>query len=321
MKFGCSYFDNKVTDYFEKDCASMAAAGLEKLVLCFSENDAKYYQAQFARLLKIAREAGLEIWLDPWGVGGIFGGEAFSNIAAWHPEACQEISDGKTKKRVPLLCVNNPVTFDYVCEWVQATREIGAQQIFWDEPHFFQASYYGYSPKWTACTCDYCTKARTGSQLPKNEFKQLSIYNFMKKIIHYASEQQLKNSICLLPDYQHFDNFMRQMSAYFILDDVSCVGVDPYPALFSESLEKVEQIMQIMLDLQRLYGKKINYWLQGFLQKQESMTLLTEEMNLLKAYQFDYVDMWSYKAGRSMSKLNNFDNYLVWQTYLDYLKR
>ncbi len=94
MRFGVSYFGVRNPQHTERDLDEIVRLGFDYVVLTFSENDHRFYQESMAACVQQAHERGLTVWVDPWGVGGIFGGEAFSEQGAWEVEAQQQRSDG-----------------------------------------------------------------------------------------------------------------------------------------------------------------------------------------------------------------------------------
>ena len=76
MQFGVSYFGVRDPRHAARDLDEIAEAGFRSITHTFSEHDLRYHQEDVGRLVEASRERGLEVGLDPWGVGGLFGGEA-----------------------------------------------------------------------------------------------------------------------------------------------------------------------------------------------------------------------------------------------------
>lgn len=104
------------------------AIGATTILLCVCEQDlvTGERQQQITETAQAARELGLEVWSDLWGVGGLFGGEAPTAIAAkdQHPD--------------------NPKVQWLIDRGIDLSAELGASHMFWDEigakqgnlPHF-----------------------------------------------------------------------------------------------------------------------------------------------------------------------------------------
>ena len=135
MQFGLSYFGVRNPQHVQHDLDDIARLGFAYIVFTFSENDHRFYPGTMAECVRQAHERGLKVWVDPWGVCGIFGGEAFTERGAWDIEAQQQRSDGRP---LPLLCLNSAEVRDYLRRWVITVAEVlQADAIFWDEPHFY----------------------------------------------------------------------------------------------------------------------------------------------------------------------------------------
>src|SRR4051794_3469013 len=95
MKLGCSYFGNRILNHVREDMRELRDMGCTYVVHTFSENDMLFYPDTIRQMVDITHEAGMEAHIDPWGVGRVFGGEAFSNFASQNVDAMQMVSDGK----------------------------------------------------------------------------------------------------------------------------------------------------------------------------------------------------------------------------------
>jgi hypothetical protein len=54
----------------------LAGRGFTGVLHTFSENDYFYYRDHMRCVVEVSHEAGLEVQVNPWGVGYAFGGEA-----------------------------------------------------------------------------------------------------------------------------------------------------------------------------------------------------------------------------------------------------
>jgi len=136
IRTGISYFGNRNPRHFLADLEEMKSHHCNFIVHTFSENDQLFYKYTLAELIKLSKAAGLEVYVDPWGVLRIFGGEATSDFAFKHREICQILHTGET---APGACLNHPQSREFMFKWIDDAVEIGAAVLFWDEPHFFIA--------------------------------------------------------------------------------------------------------------------------------------------------------------------------------------
>ncbi len=173
MKLGCSYFGNRILKHFLVDLRELQEMGCTFVVHTYSENDMVFCHAAVADLVAATKEAGLEAWIDPWGVGKVFGGEAFSNFVMQNVDAMQVLSDGLP---AGLACPNHPRFRSFMREWIDAAASTGAQVAFWDEPHFYIPTWMGGRPNTWGCRCEHCQRLFeqiNGYPMPTEETDQV----------------------------------------------------------------------------------------------------------------------------------------------------
>ena len=107
MQFGVSYFGVRNPQHFQRDLEDIARLGFTSIIFTFSEEDHRFYQGSLTEFVRRTHQQGLKAFVDPWGVCGVFGGEAFSerghgiskgnNVAAmgglWSPLALADPYD------------------------------------------------------------------------------------------------------------------------------------------------------------------------------------------------------------------------------------
>ena len=113
-----AYFGNRYLDHFERDLEEIRRHGFDGVVHCVSEADREWGMRRIAEMFAATRDAGLSCWADPWGVGGVFGGEAHSAYLA----------------RGGLVGAADPGFRALVHNWVDDVAAAGAEWVFWDEP-------------------------------------------------------------------------------------------------------------------------------------------------------------------------------------------
>ena len=149
MKLGVTYLGNRfVRHYAERDLPEIVAAGCDYVVHTVSEYDLAFHSGEISALVDATRQAGLEAWLDCWGLGGLFAGEAFSDFLLRHPESWQV---GPHGKRTPVACPNAPAFRELLQTWIEAAARAGADVVFFDDP---------LAPAEKTCVCDSCREAQ-----------------------------------------------------------------------------------------------------------------------------------------------------------------
>jgi len=99
MQFGVSYFGVRNPQHFQRDLEEIARLGFTSIIFTFSEEDHRFYQGSLTEFVRRTHQQGLKACIDPWGVCGVFGGEAFSDRGAWDLEGQQRRSDGRSATR------------------------------------------------------------------------------------------------------------------------------------------------------------------------------------------------------------------------------
>ncbi len=148
MKLGVTYLGNRfVRHYTERDLPEIVETGCDYVVHTFSEYDLAFHSGEISALVDATHAAGLEAWLDCWGLGGLFAGEAFSDFLLRHPESWQVRPDSG---RVPVACPNAPAFRELLQTWTEAAAKAGADAVFFDDPM---------ASAEVTCVCDSCREA------------------------------------------------------------------------------------------------------------------------------------------------------------------
>lgn len=327
MKTGVSYFARSRFKHMQEDMGQIKRNNCSFVVHTFSEEDLEFYKGTIEKLIKISHNAGLEAWLDPWGVGGVFGGESYSQFVSRNLDARQISSKGDS---IPAACFNNEKFKHFIKKWVDAAVEIGADNIFWDEPHFYiykenREEEIG-TELWT-CRCPSCEnlfKARYNRELPAQvdanvqEFKELSIAGFIKEMCEYAKAKGVKNSFCFLP-YEGPVGGIRNWETFAKIEALDVIGTDPYwrtdkPATKEEIEERVAAFSKKIKKLCDKYKKEAQIWILNFNIKTGT------EKNIKIAIEAAYKEgirnlaAWSYYGTDMMASLASDNPSLVWKT-------
>lgn len=201
MKTGVSYFGNRHVNRVVEDLNDMKAHHCNAVLHTLSEEDVEFYLDTMKEIVRVSHARGFEVYNNPWGYGGTFGGESYSRFCVNNVEAGQKDNQGRL---LPAACLNHPGYRKYLKEWIEAVTYVDGDAVFWDEPHF-----YILKPEegWS-CRCEICQakfKDGFGHDMPQDigpeviKFKCESMIDFLKEMTSYAKEKGLRNNICLLP--------------------------------------------------------------------------------------------------------------------------
>jgi hypothetical protein len=310
MKTGVSYYGTRDPRHLRRDMEDIAAHHCTFVVHTFSEADYYFYPKAMKELVRISHDRGLEVYLDPWGVGGVFGGEALSRFVMENPDRCQRLADGK---HLPAGCLNQTPFRDFVKQWVDGAAGTGAEVIFWDEPHFFipRAVWRGTQrPDEWACTCDACRglfRKRFGYALPTvmNDdailFRDESIVSFLTEMTDHVGEKGARNALCVLPQ----ENPLIGISSWEKLAAVSSVdifGTDPYWIVFGKPLDDyVRGAARKIVSLSARYRKEPQLWVQAYGVPAGREEEVGEAVRIIAQEGIKNIAAWSYRGGAPMN--------------------
>ncbi len=317
-QLGVSYFGNRDPRHVARDLEEMRQAGLTFVVHTFSENDLAFYEGTLGEIVALSHRFGLEVFVDPWGVARIFGGEAFSAFALEHPEAQQRDARGAP---LPAACPNHPETRAFLHRWVEAAARTGADGVFFDEPHFYHhAGRKG-------CWCEVCRQQfadRFGHSMPPEEtpevgqFQMESLVDLLQDLARHAKRLGLKTSLCLLPRPHELESWPR----FFALPELDIIGTDPYwhnpwQQLTGEEVTRhVAHYARRVVQLAREYDKEPQIWIQAFRIPAHTEEDVTRAVHAAAREGVRNLAAWSFRGTAFMSYIRPDRPEVVWRTLL-----
>jgi len=348
VQTGVSYFSSRTLRHVRADLADMVEHHCTYVVHCLTETDLAYYADTMREIVQATHEAGLEAWLDPWGVAGIFSGESFSRFPLEHPEAWQVLSDGR---RVPAACPNHPATRQFLRQWVESAAATGADVLFWDEPHFYFGLLVGDLSGGWGCRCDVCHDVfgdRFGQPLPAGftdevrAFREASLLDLLSEVCRLGHEKGLANALCLLPTGYRRMGFPqveerlaglargagRPESAlaamlHFGIDDwqaaaaipdLDIFGCDPYWYLFgTEAGPFMQAYGQRAAEAAQRHGRGLQLWVQAFSVPEGREEELKVGLRVAAKVGATHLAAWSYEGTASMSRVRCAQPQVVWR--------
>jgi N-acetylmuramic acid 6-phosphate etherase len=313
---GCSYFGVRIPRHVARDMEDLARRGFTGVLHTFSENDLAYYRDTMGRIVEISHELGLEVQMNPWGLGRTFGGEAESRFVTMRPEACQVLDDGR---RVAAGCLNNPKYRSYCKEWADAALEAGADLVFWDEPHWVVPEHVGIDdPSRWSCHCDVC-RERFGRELPKQlteealAFREASLVDFLREMVAHVHSLGGRNTICVLPAVEGAHG-IRDWDAVAALPGVDVFGTDPYWQVFKEPAgEFVGRFATLAAQAADRAGVEPELWVPAFRLTRADIPDLEDAIAAARAAGIGRLWVWGYEACGHMTSLATPDSGAVWE--------
>jgi hypothetical protein len=307
MKTGIAYFHTRDPRHFERDLDDMVEHGCNFVVHTFSELDMAYYNQAMAKIIAMTKQRGLEVYLDPWGFGGVYGGETFSRFVAENLNARQVKRDGRS---VPAACPNQPAFREFQKRWIQRAADLGADVCFWDEPHFhFDQADPASLQNWS-CRCEECRrifKEVSGGDLPEELtqevelFRQQSLLDFLSENCREAKKLGMRNCVCVLPD--EGEGTMGRAAGTSSWDkiaripEVDVFGTDPYWVVFAGEVD--EYVRRHCLRVKEIcvrYGKESQVWVQAFLIPEGREEEVRQAVKIIWNAGIQNIAAWAYRG-------------------------
>lgn len=325
LKRGVSYFGVRNPKHVFQDMQDLKKSGFTHVLHTYSEEDLQYYRETMKEIIDISVDLGLSVYVNPWGVGRVFGGEAYSELVAKNPGTAQISADGTIQ---PAICPTSQVFIDYLMNWLDAIAETKAETIFWDEPHFYFAK--GNLNNW-ACRCPNCQKLfkkAYGFQMPDNltpevlEFRETALVNFLHKMTLAAKERQKRNTVCMLPPW--FPAGIDDWNKIASLPSVDEIASDPYQERNDSSalvLKHYKKTAERLMKTAKEFNKEAQMWVKCYLIEEGREQDVTDSVLVSYDAGIRNIFAWSYKASEYLSWLRSDNPEKAWLAYLESFKK
>jgi hypothetical protein len=240
------------------------------------------------------------VWIDPWGVGGVFGGEAFSDAALHHPDWRQVAADGD---KLPACCPSNPGFQGFMREWTDAALESGADAVFWDEPHF-----YSDGTERIGCYCRYCQELA--------EKGKPAIGSFLREVCCRVKSRGSQNVVCVLPSTLERTDIL-DWNETAGLESVMNLGSTPFWAMQAADPEEyVTRIGRELIQVASCARIQTHLWIQGFRIPAGREAEITRSAIAAGQLGIDVIAIWGFDACESMSSLSCERPQIAWAAFL-----
>lgn len=297
----------------------LAGRGFTGVLHTYSENDLAYYRDQMFRIVAASQNAGLEVQVGPWGLGGVFGGEAESIFAMRHPELGQVFADGR---RVGSPCPTRQEFRTYVREWATAAVESGADRVFWDEPHWAHPRRFDEpDTNWT-CVCVSCRRqfaARFGLPMPieltpeVRAFREQILVELLAELVSHVRSLGGRSAICLLPPVQGHHVGVDEWEPVAAIEGLDTLATDPYWSFFDlDVTEFVGGQSSRLAALADAHGLVPQIWIQGFKLAPEQGAEIRAAVAAARAAGVEDLWTWGYEACGHMTYLQTQHPDQVW---------
>ena len=270
---GVAYHGNRMPSHVRADMKEISKADMDIVVHMFSHTDWDRHNKKMKEIFDITRDAGMDVWVDNWGLGGPPGDK--SHFLAYYPDSHIYYSNGDM---APVnACLNSPDFRQFVKNWIDAVAEAGAKTIFWDEPFLptKKVTVDGEEKIVYGCCCPRCKKLfeeKYGHPMPEflddeaAEFRTETIVDYFKDITAYSASLGIYNTVCVMLGANlgiNLDTLDRICS----IPTLQNIGSDPY-WLGKKNLESVYGFVynetKKNIDLANQFNKDHNIWIQTY---------------------------------------------------------
>jgi hypothetical protein len=326
MECGVSYFGVRRVKWAAQDLEAIARHGATYVVHVLNEQDLRAYYETVREIVQATRAAGLGVWLDPVGLGYVFGGDDFlSDWALHHPEAAQVDQFGRM---LPAACPNQPDFRAFLRKWIDLAVDLGPDTLFWDEPHLTLGAWIGQPERW-GCRCALCQalfRERFGGAMPEDgadpavlRFQSETLLGFLDDLLTYAGRQGVRNTVTLLP-HEFQPPGALDWQAMAALPALHGVGTDPYPfPAFANQPSHAARWRQFVRD----YAEKVaalcrqrqlegHLWVQGFSLPRDDHGYLAGVFDVALEAGITNLAVWGFDGHRDMSQFACANPDVVW---------
>lgn len=313
IETGVSYYGISYPERAKKDFQEMIEHNCNAVILALSEFDIDFWMPSIIMTAKTAKDMGLKVYLDTWGIGKWFGGEPPS-VFLTNNTRNRQVS-AFTGEPLPNACFNTEAFREYfygICE--KLARNVEADGFFWDEPHYALpkslASITGGAADDWACRCPVCQRKfeeTYGYQMPKLLTPEVIQFRENKalEILQHASEliKDIRKDckiICCVHATQN-SYYVTERRGYDNWDKVGKVkAFDVFSTTiinYSLPLSFFKGITKRTLEVAKNNGKGSQRWIMGYYNEPENLDYVKEIVHLYDDMGVESLFAWTYRGG------------------------
>jgi hypothetical protein len=311
---GVSYYGISHTDSVSKDFDEIRAHNCTAIVLALTEFDMFFWKPQIPLVVDAAKRAGLKVYLNTWGIGKFFGGEAPSLFLQECDLADRQFT-AVTGSPVPAASPSSPAFREYVWERVdELSKTCDADGFFWDEPHYAMPIYqvgYQSSADWTCRSpiSQASFQTRYGYEMPLTLTRQVRRFRHAEandlliecSRIARSNNPALTVTQCCLPaDNNYYASFQRGFDDWEAIASRADIDVFSTSIItdYSLPLSVHAEIADATVALARKHGKKSQRWVMSYFKSPRDLEDMKRIVRLYAQAGVESVFSWTYRAGQ-----------------------
>jgi len=323
MQIGVSYFGNRILKHVKSDMRDLKQKGFTFVLHTYSEFDFQFRAETMKEIFKITHDEGLDVWVNPWGVGNVFGGEPFSNFASKNIfTSCQVLDDNNPTS---IACPNSPEFNGFLDSWIETVVDSGVDTILWDEPHFHEQGFLSSIPDRWGCRCKFCkSKFEDEFNYPMpiieteevKAFKKKSLISFIERLSNKVKKSNVKNTLYLTANLST-EEVDKEWESLFNIKSIDTFATGPYWQWAEKPVEHVAEYAKIILEMASKKNKNSQIWIQGFRIKAGREDELSKAISMATDSGIKNIAIWGYEGCSQESWVTCDNPELVWKKILD----
>lgn len=268
LQTGVAYHGNRMPSHVKADMAQIAKADMDIVVHMLSHTDWERHKYVMKDIFAITEDAGLEVWVDNWGLGGSPGDK--SHFLGYYPDSHMYYSNGDMDPSQ--VCLNSPDFRRFMKDWIDTVAELNGKMIFWDEPYI--PTKVKNDNRYYCCCCPRCKKLfeeRYNRPMPVlidadvEQFRTDTIVDYFAEMTAYSASLGISNSVCVMLG-EHLGISLDSLDRICSLPNLQNIGSDPYWYGAGDVVpyEFVYGATKQNMDICNQFGKDHNIWIQTY---------------------------------------------------------
>lgn len=313
IETGVSYYGISYPEHAQKDFQEMKEHNCNAVILALTEFDMDFWFPNIIQIVKIAKDMGLKVYLDLWGIGKFFGGEQVS-LFLQNNVHNRQVS-ALTDESLSTACFNTKAFRDYffgLCE--KLANEAEADGFFWDEPHYALPKSYasitgGAGDDWS-CRCSCCQRMferQHGYPMPKSlapeviAFRQNNALDILETASRRIKQIRPESKIICCVHATLNTYYVTENRGYDNWDKIGGCDVFDFfsTTILSYQLPRrfFKEITRRTVDIAHKYNKISQRWIMGYYQEPEDLNEIKEIVHLYADMGVESLFAWTYRGG------------------------
>jgi hypothetical protein len=312
-----AYIGTVYPHHARTDLQEIKDMGCTSINMCLNEADWTYYRFSRHEIRKVAKELGLNVYLNFHGFG------SFASTFPGHmyqmkfPETVQISNNGKVYQH--FACPNNSEYRTWLMTTIaEIIQDMQPDGVFWDEPRFDAGERY---PEEWSCYCSSCRQnfeLQYGKSMPSNlteeviTFRQNSLLVFLSELSGMAKQvlPGIENILCLMPK-NPWDGEQSTIGWYGVVDwepfialeSIDVFATDPY-WIHERDWTFFEDNVRDAIVLSRKYDKLCQLWVQAIWIQPGKEHLISETIQRAESMGADRIAVWAFRGESGSHALN-----------------